>query len=138
MRALRPHTRNAPGTGLMGRSSQYGRRAVGLLSILTLRVYDGCMARTTIDIDDQACAEVMRRYRLATNREAIDLALRMLVAEPASVDEVRSLRGIRWEGDLDAMRSTFHRQFDAQERMVYHTHITGTASRRHAPTRETL
>ena len=89
----------------MGRSSQYGRRAVGLLSILTLRVYDGCMARTNVDIDDQACAEVMRRYRLATKREAINFALRMLATEPVSVDEARSLRGIGWEDDLAAMRS---------------------------------
>ncbi len=63
------------------------------------------MARTNVDIDDQACAEVMRRYRLTTKREAINLALRMLAAEPASVDEARALRGSGWEGNLDAMRS---------------------------------
>ncbi|MDE2994097.1 MAG: type II toxin-antitoxin system VapB family antitoxin [Chloroflexota bacterium] len=63
------------------------------------------MARTNVDIDDQACAEVMRRYRLTTKREAINLALRLLAAEPASVDEARALRGSGWEGDLDAMRS---------------------------------
>lgn len=68
-------------------------------------VYCRCMARTNIDIDDQACAEVMRRYRLPTKREAINFALRTLAAEPASVDEARALRGIGWEGDLDAMRS---------------------------------
>ena len=64
------------------------------------------MSRTNIDIDDQACAEVMRRYRLATKREAVNYALRTLAAEPASIDEARSLRGIGWEGDLDAMRSS--------------------------------
>jgi Arc/MetJ family transcription regulator len=63
------------------------------------------MTRINVDIDDQACAEVMRRYRLATKGEAINLALRMLASERASVDEARSLRGIGWEGDLDAMRS---------------------------------
>ena len=47
----------------------------------------------------------MRRYRLATKGEAINLALRMLAAETASIDEARALRGIGWEGDLDAMRS---------------------------------
>lgn len=65
-----------------------------------------CMVRTNVDIDDQACAEVMRRYQLPTKREAINFALRTLAAEPASVDEARSLRGIGWEGDLDSMRST--------------------------------
>ena len=64
------------------------------------------MSRTNVDIDDRACAEVMRRYRLATKREAVNYALRTLAAEPASIDEARSLRGIGWEGDLDAMRSS--------------------------------
>ena len=63
------------------------------------------MSRTNVDIDDQACAEVMRRYRLATKREAINFALRTLAVEAASVREARGLRGIGWEGDLEAMRS---------------------------------
>lgn len=41
-----------------------------------LLVYVRCMSRTNIDIDDEACAKVMRRYRLATKREAANLALR--------------------------------------------------------------
>lgn len=63
------------------------------------------MSRTNVDIDDRACAEVMRRYGFATKREAINFALRTLAGEPASLDEARSLRGIGWEGDLEAMRS---------------------------------
>ena len=63
------------------------------------------MSRTNVDIDDRACAEVMRRYRLATKREAINYALRTLAAEPLTLDEARSLRGVGWEGDLDAMRA---------------------------------
>ena len=75
------------------------------MSLLCLVVYCRCMTRTNVDIDDQACAEVMRRYRLATKREAINYALRTLAAEPVSVDEARALRGIGWEGELEAMRS---------------------------------
>ena len=63
------------------------------------------MSRTNVDIDDQACAEVMRRYSLATKREAVNYALRTLAAEPASLEEARSLRGVGWEGSLDEMRS---------------------------------
>lgn len=63
------------------------------------------MSRTTLDIDDQACAEVMRRYGLATKSEAVNFALRSLASEPASLDEARAMRGSGWEGDLDAMRS---------------------------------
>ena len=64
------------------------------------------MSRTNINIDDQACVEVMRRYQLPTKREAINFALRTLAAEPASVEEARTLRGIGWVGDLDTMRSS--------------------------------
>lgn len=68
-------------------------------------VYMRCMSRTNVDIDDEACAEVMRRYQLATKREAINFALRALAAEPLSVDEARQLRGSGWDGDLDALRA---------------------------------
>lgn len=69
-------------------------------------VYVRCMSRTNVNIDDQACAEVMRRYQLKTKREAINFALRMLAAEPVSVNEARALRGVGWGGDLDAMRAS--------------------------------
>ncbi len=68
-------------------------------------VYYGCMVRTNINIDDEACAEVMRRYRLNTKREAVNFALRALAVEPFGVDEARRLRGSGWEGDLDDMRT---------------------------------
>ena len=64
------------------------------------------MARTNIDIDEKACAEVMRRYRFATKKEAVNFALRLLAAEPLSLEEARQLRGSGWEGDLEDMRST--------------------------------
>ena len=35
-------------------------------------VYSWCMGRTNVDIDDKACAEVMRRYQLRTKPEAIN------------------------------------------------------------------
>ena len=36
------------------------------------------MSRTNIDIDDEACAAIMRRYHLVSKREAVNLALRTL------------------------------------------------------------
>ena len=68
-------------------------------------MYSMCMSRTNVDIDEDACAEVMRRYRLATKREAINYALRVLAAEPLGVDDARRLRGSGWEGDLQELRS---------------------------------
>jgi len=61
--------------------------------------------RTNIDIDDHACAEVMRRYRLATKRAAGNFALRALAAEPLSVGEARVLHGSGWERELETMRA---------------------------------
>lgn len=69
-------------------------------------VYSRCMARTNVDIDEQACAEVMRRYQLATKREAINFALRTVAAERASLEEARAMRGSGWEGDLDELRGS--------------------------------
>lgn len=63
------------------------------------------MSRTNVNIDDEACAEIMRRYRLTSKREAINLALRALAAEPLDVDEAKQLRGSGWDGDLDEIRS---------------------------------
>ena len=63
------------------------------------------MSRTNINIDEEACAEVMRRYCLTTKREAVNFALRSLAAEPLDTDAARTLRGSGWEGDLDELRS---------------------------------
>ena len=58
-----------------------------------IMVYIKCMSRTNINIDDKACAAVMRRYHLATKRAAVNFALRALAAEPFGVEEARHLRG---------------------------------------------
>ena len=63
------------------------------------------MARTNLNIDDDACAEVMRRYRLKTKREAVNMALRALAEESMTLEEARRMRGAGWVGDLDEMRS---------------------------------
>jgi len=64
------------------------------------------MARTNIDIDEDACREVMDRFQLATKREAVNLALRRLVGEALDLDDARALRGSGWDGDLDDMRAS--------------------------------
>lgn len=63
------------------------------------------MARTNIDLDDEACAAVMRRYGLGTKREAVNFALREL-AVVLTVEEARALKGSGWHGDLDQMRQS--------------------------------
>ena len=64
------------------------------------------MSRINVHINDEACAEVMRRYRMTTKEEAINFALRTLAAAPLDVEEARRMRGSGWDGDLDELRST--------------------------------
>ena len=64
------------------------------------------MSRTNIDLDDEACRAVMERYHLTSKRDAVNLALRTLAAEPLGLEEARQLRGSGWEGDLGEMRSS--------------------------------
>jgi Arc/MetJ family transcription regulator len=63
------------------------------------------MARTNIDIDEEAVEAVMRRYQLKSKRDAVNFALRAMAGEALSLDEARALRGSGWEGDLDEMRT---------------------------------
>lgn len=63
-----------------------------------------CM-RTNIEIDDDVMREVQRLTGVRTKREAVDLALRELVARHRRLG-VLELRGrVHWEGDLSASRS---------------------------------
>ena len=64
------------------------------------------MARTNIDIDEEACRAVMDRYDLSTKRDAVNFALRALAAEPLPLREARSMRGSGWIGDLESMRES--------------------------------
>ena len=68
-------------------------------------MYAWCMSRTNVDIDDQACAEVMRRYELTSKRDAVNLALRTLAGGTLDLDAARALRGSGWNGDLEQLRS---------------------------------
>lgn len=55
---------------------------------------------------EEACLAVMKRYQLATKRDAVNFALRALAAEPLGLDDARQLRGSGWDGDLDEMRAS--------------------------------
>ena len=68
-------------------------------------VHHWCMARINIDIDEDACALVMRRYQLDSKRAAVNFALRSLASEPMDVDDARRMRGTGWAGDLDDTRA---------------------------------
>ena len=61
--------------------------------------------RTNIVIDDQLMAEALKASGLSTKKEAVEQGLKLLVRRGRQQD-IRRLRGqIKWEGDLDEMRS---------------------------------
>lgn len=68
-------------------------------------VYTGVVSRTNIEIDDDLIGRAMRVYRLPSKREAVDLALRRLVGEPMSREEMLAAEGRGWAGDLAEIRA---------------------------------
>lgn len=61
--------------------------------------------RTNIVIDDKLIADAMKASGAPTKKAVVDEALRLMIRIKAQ-QELMSLRGkIRWEGDLDAMRT---------------------------------
>jgi Arc/MetJ family transcription regulator len=61
--------------------------------------------RTNIVIDDKLMKEALRLTGLRTKREAVELGLRTIV-RLRKQEEIRRFRGkLKWQGDLDAMRT---------------------------------
>jgi Arc/MetJ family transcription regulator len=61
--------------------------------------------RTNIVIDDKLMKETLRLTGLRTKREAVELGLRTIV-RLRKQEEIRRFRGkLKWQGDLDAMRT---------------------------------
>lgn len=61
--------------------------------------------RTNIVIDDKLMKDALRSTGLKTKREAVELGLRTLV-RLRQQEEIRRFRGkLKWQGDLDAMRT---------------------------------
>ena len=61
--------------------------------------------RTNIVIDDKLMNDTLRATGLKTKREAVELGLRTLL-RLRKQEDIRRFRGkLRWEGDLDAMRT---------------------------------
>lgn len=63
-----------------------------------------CM-RTNIEIDDEILKEVQALTGTTTKREAVDVALRELVARYRRLGLLRLKGKVHWEGELDVSRS---------------------------------
>ena len=63
------------------------------------------MARTNIVLDDDLIKRAMEVSGAKTKRQAVDRALRELVARGSVYRALRKLKGkMPWEGDVDAWR----------------------------------
>ena len=61
--------------------------------------------RTNIVIDDKLMADAFKATGLQTKREVVEEGLKSLIRLKKQAD-IRSLRGkLKWEGDLEDMRS---------------------------------
>ncbi len=56
--------------------------------------------RTNIELDDTSVEIVMRRFKLRTKTEAVDLALRRLAGQPMTRQEALAMRGARAIGGV--------------------------------------
>jgi Arc/MetJ family transcription regulator len=60
--------------------------------------------RTNIEIDDQLLSQAMTATGLSTKRATVEEGLRLLVQVRGQTKAFAELRGLGWEGDLEAMR----------------------------------
>lgn len=61
--------------------------------------------RTNIEIDDTLMSEALAVSGARTKKEAVELGLKTLVSLKKQ-ERIKALKGkLRWEGDLDAMRT---------------------------------
>lgn len=61
--------------------------------------------RTNIDIDDELLAEAMRIGGFTTKKAAVEDALHQLLRGYRQKLAIENMRGMGWEGDLEAMRT---------------------------------
>jgi Arc/MetJ family transcription regulator len=64
----------------------------------------GTILRTNIEIDDELIARAMAATGLPTKRATVEEGLRLLVQLNEQKQAWAELKGMGWEGDLDAMR----------------------------------
>ena len=60
--------------------------------------------RTNIEIDDKLMTQAMKLTGLPTKRAVVEEGLKLLVQVREQARALNALRGLGWEGDLDAMR----------------------------------
>lgn len=60
--------------------------------------------RTNIELDDELMEQAMEATGLKTKKATVEEALRQIVLNHRRRQALKDLKGLGWEGDLDAMR----------------------------------
>lgn len=60
--------------------------------------------RTNIELDDELMRQAMEATGLTTKKATVEEALRQIVLNHGRRQALKDLKGLGWEGDLDAMR----------------------------------
>lgn len=95
LRAERERARRGRAVGVREPAASYGARA----SSPSGRI------RVELELKAELLEAVRARYRLSSDRAAVEYALRRAAVTPMSKDEVLEMQGAGWDGDLDALRS---------------------------------
>jgi Arc/MetJ family transcription regulator len=64
--------------------------------------------RTNIDIDDILIAQAIQAAGVKTKKAAVEEGLRLLIRLAKQKRAVKDMRGLGWEGDLEASRDGRH------------------------------
>ena len=67
-------------------------------------VSEGEVMQVQITVDDELVAQTMKAAGLPSQEATVEAALRRLLRQSQQRQAVEELRGLGWEGDLDAMR----------------------------------
>jgi Arc/MetJ family transcription regulator len=65
--------------------------------------------RTNIDIDDTLLERAMETLGAKTKKAAVEEGLRRIVRAGEQARALEEMKGMGWEGDLDAMRRAWSR-----------------------------
>ena len=73
--------------------------------MITIHIILGDFMRTNIIINDDLMNEAMELSKMKTKKAVVETGLKLLV-QIKKQEQIKTLRGrIKWEGDLDSMRS---------------------------------
>lgn len=64
--------------------------------------------RTNIDIDDDLMEKALKMSDLKTKKDVVNEALKLFVRIESQKDIIKFRGKLKWEGDLDGMRTSKH------------------------------